>query len=102
MLKKVASFLSKLNTFCIVTFIICFVIVRLDIMPDGFSTLLLWTGYISAGVTLLFIISVLLLTLKEKKLQTDNLGFVVTYLLDSVFISFAGYLVYDILAHGIF
>ncbi len=102
MLKKVASFLSKLNIFCIIVFILCFVIVRLDIMPDDFYTVLLWTGYISAGVTLLFIISVLLLTLKEKKLQTDNLGFVVAYLLDSVFISFAGYLVYDILAHGIF
>jgi len=101
MLKKVASFLSKLNTFCIVTFIICFVIVRLDIMPDDFSTLLLWTGYISAGVTLLFIISVLLLTLKEKKLQTD-FGFVVTYLLDTVFISFVGWLVYEILNYGLF
>lgn len=101
MLKKLASFLSKLNTFCIVTFIICFIIVRLDIMPDDFSTVLLWTGYISAGVTLLFIISILTLTFKEKKLQTD-FGFVVTYFLDSVFIIFAGYLVYDILAHGIF
>ena len=101
MLKKATSFLSKLNTFCIVTFIICFVIVRLDIMSDDFSTVLLWTGYISAGVTLLFIISVLILTFKEKKLQTD-FGFVVTYFLDTVFVSFAGYLVYDILAHGIF
>ena len=102
MLKKATSFLSKLNTFCIIVFIICFIIIRLDIMPDAFADAWLWTGFIAAGVTLLFIISVLLLTLKEKNLQTDNFGFVVTYLLDSVFIIFAGYLVYDILAHGIF
>ena len=101
MLKKATSFLSKLNTFCIVTFIICFVIVRLDIMSDDFSTVLLWTGYISAGVTLLFIISVLILTLKEKKLQTD-FGFVVTYFLDTVFISFAGWFVYMVLNTPIF
>ena len=101
MLKKATSFLSKLNTFCIVTFIICFVIVRLDIMSDDFSTVLLWTGYISAGVTLLFIISVLLLTLKEKKLQTD-IGFVVTYFLDTVFVSFAGWFVYMVLNTPIF
>jgi hypothetical protein len=101
MLKKATSFLSKLNTFCIVTFIICFVIVRLDIMPDDFSTVLLWTGYISAGVTLLFIISVLILTLKEKKLQTD-FGFVVTYFLDAVFISFVGWFVYMVLNTPIF
>ena len=102
MLKKVTSFLSKLNTFCIVAFIICFIIVQLDVLPDDFSTVLLWTGYVSTGAALLFIISVLLLTLKEKKLQTDNFGFVVTYLLDSVFLSFVGYLVYGILEHGLF
>ena len=101
MLKKATSFLSKLNTFCVIVFIICFIIVRLDIMPDNFSTVLLWTGYISAGVTLLFIISVLILTLKEKKLQTD-FGFVVTYFLDAVFISFAGWFVYMVLNTPIF
>ena len=101
MLKKATSFLSKLNTFCVIVFIICFIIVRLDIMPDDFSTVLLWTGYISAGVTLLFIISVLLLTLKEKKLQTD-FGFVVTYFLDAVFISFVGWFVYMVLNTPIF
>ena len=101
MLKKATSFLSKLNTFCVIVFIICFVIVRLDIMPDDFSTVLLWTGYISAGVALLFIISVLLLTLKEKKLQTD-FGFVVTYFLDTVFVTFAGWFVYMVLNTPIF
>lgn len=101
MLKKVTSFLSKLNIFCVIVFIICFIIVRLDIMPDDFFTVCLWTGYVSAGVTLLFIISVLVLTFKEKKLQTD-FGFVVTYFLDAVFISFVGWVVYGILNYGIF
>ena len=101
MLKKATSFLSKLNTFCIIVFIICFIIIRLDIMPDNFFTVCLWTGFVSSGVALLFIISVLILTLKEKKLQTD-FGFVVTYFLDTVFISFAGWFVYGILNYGLF
>jgi hypothetical protein len=50
---------------------------------------------------LLFIISVLTLTFKEKKLQTD-FGFVVTYFLDTVFVSFAGWFVYGILNYGLF
>ena len=101
MLKKATSFLSKLNTFCIIVFIICFIIIRLDIMPDAFADAWLWTGFIAAGVTLLFIISVLILTLKEKKLQTD-FGFVVTYFLDAVFISFVGWFVYMVLNTPIF
>ena len=101
MLKKVTSFLSKLNTFCVIVFIICFIIIRLDIMPDNFFTVCLWTGFVSSGVALLFIISVLILTLKEKKLQTD-FGFVVTYFLDTVFISFAGWFVYMVLNTPIF
>ena len=101
MLKKATSFLSKLNIFCIIVFILCFVIVRLDITPDNFFTVCLWTGFIAAGVTLLFIISVLILTLKEKKLQTD-FWFVVTYFLDTVFVSFAGWFVYGILNYGLF
>ena len=101
MLKKATSFLSKLNTFCIIVFIICFIIIRLDIMPDAFADAWLWTGFVSSGVALLFIISVLILTLKEKKLQTD-FGFVVTYFLDAVFISFAGWFVYGILNYGLF
>ena len=101
MLKKATSFLSKLSTFCIIVFIICFIIIRLDIMPDAFADAWLWTGFIAAGVTLLFIISVLILTLKEKKLQTD-FGFVVTCFLDAVFISFAGWFVYMVLNTPIF
>ena len=101
MLKKATSFLSKLNTFCIIVFIICFIIIRLDIMPDAFADAWLWTGFIAAGVALLFIISVLILTLKEKKLQTD-FGFVVTYFLDTVFVSFAGWFVYMVLNTPIF
>lgn len=101
MLKKVTSFLSKLNIFCVIVFIICFIIVRLDIMSDDFFTVCLWTGFVSLGVALLFIISVLTLTFKEKKLQTD-FGFVVTYFLDAVFISFVGWFVYGILNYGIF
>ena len=101
MLKKATSFLSKLNTFCIIVFIICFIIIRLDIMPDAFADAWLWTGFIAAGVALLFIISVLVLTFKEKKLQTD-FGFVVTCFLDAVFISFAGWFVYMVLNTPIF
>lgn len=101
MLKKATSFLSKLNIFCIIVFIICFIIIRLDIMPDDFFTMCLWTGFVSLGVASLFIISVLTLTFKEKKLQTD-FGFVVTYLLDAVFIGLVGYLIYVILRYGIF
>lgn len=101
MLKKATSFLSKLNTFCVIVFIICFIIVRLDIMPENFFTVCLWTGFVSSGVALLFIISVLILTLKEKKLQTD-FGFVVTCFLDAVFISFAGWFVYMVLNTPIF
>ena len=101
MLKKATSFLSKLNIFCVVVFIICFIIIRLDIMPDNFFTVCLWTGFVSLGAALLFIISVLTLTFKEKKLQTD-FGFVVTYLLDTVFISFVGWLVYMVLNSPIF
>ncbi len=101
MLKKATSFLSKLNTFCVIVFIICFIIVRLDIMPDNFFTVCLWAGFVSSGVALLFIISVLLLTFKEKKLQTD-FGFVVTYFLDAVFISFVGWFVYMVLNTPIF
>lgn len=105
MLKKVTSFLSKLNTFCIISFFLCFFVIRLDarlnFMPDNFFTVWLWTGFVSAGGALLFIISVLLLTFKEKKPQTD-FGFVVTYFLDSVFVSIVGYFVYEILTYGIF
>ena len=101
MLKKATSFLSKLNIFCVILFILCFVIVRLDIMPDNFFTVCLWAGFVSLGVALLFIISVLTLTFKEKKLQTD-FGFVVTYFLDTVFISFAGWFVYMVLNTPIF
>lgn len=101
MLKKATSFLSKLNTFCVIVFIICFIIVRFDIMPDNFFTVCLWTGFVSSGVALLFIISVLVLTFKEKKLQTD-FGFVVTYFLDTVFVSFAGWFVYMVLNTPIF
>ncbi|MBQ5904944.1 MAG: hypothetical protein IIW88_03650, partial [Clostridia bacterium] len=96
MLKKATSFLSKLNIFCIIIFILCFVIVRLDIMPDNFFTVCLWAGFVSLGVTLLFIISVLTLTFKEKKLQ-DSFRFVVTYFFDAIFISFAGWFVYMVL-----
>ena len=70
-------------------------------MPDAFADAWLWTGFIAAGVALLFIISVLILTFKEKKLQTD-FGFVVTYFLDTVFISFAGWFVYMVLNTPIF
>ena len=101
MLKKATSFLSKLNIFCIIVFILCFVIVRLDIMPDNFFTVCLWAGFVSLGVTLLFIISVLTLTFKEKKLQTD-FSFVVTYFLDTVFVSFVGWFVYMVLNTPIF
>ena len=101
MLKKATSFLSKLNIFCVIVFILCFVIVRLDIMPDNFFTVCLWAGFVSLGVTLLFIISVLTLTFKEKKLQ-DSFRFVVTYFLDAVFISFAGWFVYMVLNTPIF
>lgn len=101
MLKKATSFLSKLNIFCIIVFILCFVIVRLDIMPDNFFTVCLWAGFVSLGVTLLFIISALILTFKEKKPQTD-FGFVIAYLLDTVFIGLVGYLIYVILRYGIF
>ena len=101
MLKKATSLLSKLNIFCVIVFILCFVIVRLDIMPDNFFTVCLWAGFVSLGVTLLFIISVLTLTFKEKKLQTD-FGFVVTYFLDTVFVSFAGWFVYMVLNTPIF
>lgn len=101
MLKKATSFLSKLNIFCIIVFILCFVIVRLDIMPDNFFTMCLWAGFVSLGVTLLFIISVLTLTFKEKKFQT-GFSFVVTYFLDTVFISFVGWFVYMVLNTPIF
>lgn len=101
MLKKVTSFLSTLNIFCVIIFLICFIIVRLDIMPDDFFTVCLWTGFVSLGVALLFIISVLALTLREKKPQTD-IGFVISYLLDAVFIGLVGYLIYVILRYGIF
>ena len=101
MLKKATSFLSKLNIFCIIVFILCFVIVRLDIMPDNFFTVCLWAGFVSLGVTLLFIISVLTLTFKEKKLQTD-FSFVVTCFLDTVFVSFVGWFVYMVLNTPIF
>lgn len=101
MLKKATSFLSKLNIFCIIVFILCFVIVRLDITPDNFFTVCLWAGFVSLGVTLLFIISVLTLTFKEKKFQTD-FGFVVTCFLDAVFISFVGWFVYMVLNTPIF
>ena len=101
MLKKVASFLSKLNIFCVIIFLICFVIVRLDIMPDDFFTVCLWNGFVSLGVILLFIISALILTFKEKKPQTD-FGFVIAYLLDTVFIGLVGCLIYVILRYGIF
>ncbi len=101
MLKKVPSFLSKLNIFCVIIFLLCFIIVRLDIMPDNFFTVCLWTGFVSLGVTLLFIISVLLLTFKEKRLQTD-FGFVVTYFIDTVFVGFVGWFVYMVLNSPIF
>ena len=101
MLKKATSFLSKLNIFCVIVFLLCFVIVRLDIMPDNFFTVCLWAGFVSLGVTLLFIISILTLTFKEKKLQTD-FSFVVTYFLDTVFVSFVGWFVYMVLNTPIF
>lgn len=101
MLKKATSFLSKLNFFCVIIFLICFIIVRLDIVSDNFFTVCLWAGYVSAGVALLFIISVLILTFKGKKLQKD-FGFVVTYLLDSVFASFVGWFVYTLLNSPLF
>lgn len=101
MLKKATSFLSKLNIFCVIVFLLCFVIVRLDIMPDNFFTVCLWAGFVSLGVTLLFIISVLTLTFKEKKLQTD-FSFVVTCFLDTVFVSFAGWFVHMVLNSPIF
>ena len=101
MLKKVASLLSKLNLFCVMLFLICFIIVRLDIMPDDFFTVCLWTGYVSFGVTLLFIISAIVLTINEKKRQ-DSFGFVVTYFIDAVFISIVGYLVYALITTPIF
>lgn len=101
MLKKATSFLSKLNFFCVIIFLICFIIVRLDIVSDNFFTVCLWAGYVSAGAALLFIISVLILTFKEKKLQKD-FGFVVTYLLDSVFASFVGWFVYTLLNSPLF
>lgn len=101
MLKKATSFLSKLNFFCVIIFLICFIIVRLDIVSDNFFTVCLWAGYVSAGAALLFIISVLILTFKEKKLQKD-FGFIVTYLLDSVFASFVGWFVYTLLNSPLF
>lgn len=101
MLKKATSFLSKLNFFCVIIFLICFIIVRLDIVSDNFFTVCLWAGYVTAGAALLFIISVLILTFKEKKLQKD-FGFVVTYLLDSVFASFVGWFVYTLLNSPLF
>lgn len=101
MLKKATSFLSKLNFFCVIIFLICFIIVHLDIVSDNFFTVCLWAGYVSAGAALLFIISVLILTFKEKKLQKD-FGFVVTYLLDSVFASFVGWFVYTLLNSPLF
>ena len=100
MLKKATSFLSKLNIFCVIIFLQCFIIVRIDII-DNFFTVCLWIGFVTMGVALLFIISVLTLTFKEKKLQTD-FSFVVAYLLDTVFISFVGWLVYEILNYGLF
>ena len=101
MLKKVTSLLSKLNFFSVIVFLISFIIVRLDIMPDDFFTICLWNGFVSAAAALLFIISVLTLTFKEKKPQTD-FGFVIAYLLDTVFIGLVGYLIYVILRYGIF
>ena len=101
MLKKLASFLSKLNIFCVIVFLVCFIIVRIEILPDNFFDVFLWTGYVSAGVTLFFIISVLLLTFKEKKLQTD-FGVVVSLFLDTVFISIVGYLAYILVTTPLF
>lgn len=101
MLKKVTSFLSKLNFFCVIIFLVCFIIVRLDIMPDNFFTVCLWGGYVSFGVTLLFIISAIVLTVKEKKLQ-NSFGFVVTYFIDTIFISIVGYLGYALITTPIF
>ena len=101
MLKKATSLLSKLNFFCVILFLICFIIVRLDIMPDNFFTMCLWTGYVSFGITLLFIISAIVLTIKEKKRQ-DSFGFVVTYFIDTIFIGIVGYLVYALITTPIF
>lgn len=101
MLKKVTSFLSKLNFFCVIIFLISFIIVSLDIMPDDFFMVFLWAGYISLAVTLLFIISSIMLTIKEKKLQ-NSFGFVVTYFIDTIFIGIVGYLVYSLITTPIF
>lgn len=101
MLKKATFLLSKLNFFCVILFLICFIIVRLDIMPDNFFTMCLWTGYVSFGATLLFIISAIVLTIKEKKRQ-DSFGFVVTYFIDTIFIGIVGYLVYALITTPIF
>ena len=101
MLKKVTSLLSKLNFFSVIVFLISFIIVRLDIMPDDFFMVCLWAGYISFGITLLFIISVLTLTFKEKKLQ-NSFGFIVTYFIDTIFIGIVGYLVYILITTPIF
>lgn len=101
MLKKVTSLLSKLNFFSVIIFLISFIIVRLDIMPDDFFTVCLWAGYISFAITLFFIISALTLTIKEKKLQ-NSFGFVATYFIDTIFIGIVGYLVYILITTPIF
>ena len=101
MLKKATSLLSKLNFFCVIIFLISFIIVRLDIMPDDFFMVCLWAGYISFAVTLLFMISAIVLTIKEKKLQ-NSFGFVSTYFIDTIFIGIVGYLVYILITTPIF
>ena len=101
MLKKAASLLSKLNLFCVTVFLISFIIVRLDIMPDDFFTVCLWSGYVSSGITLLFIIFALALTFKEKKLQ-NSFGFTITYFIDTIFISIVGYLAYILVTTPLF
>lgn len=101
MLKKAFSVLPVINIVANLVFIITYIIVRLDVLPEDIFAFWIGTMFLSGGTVLLFIISVIFQWVKNKKLPV---GFTnaVSCFFTVLWLVFVGYLIYGVYNYGVF
>ena len=97
-MKKLSSFLSKLNIFTSSVFFLFFVLIKTDIYIFGepMVALFTWSIPIVCAVALLFIISTAVVAIKNKKLP-DSFSYITSYLFTTISLCISIWFVYSFL-----